>query len=102
MDAELPIFSNVLKPYTLYVDLARFLHYRGSVNSRWIDTFPVSRTVRKDMKDYSVLKSSREALLRKAGFQEGHNIFTSGSLNQALKFQVEGDGKDSSSPGDQN
>jgi len=54
------------------------------------------------MKDYSVLKSSREALLRKAGFQEGHNIFKSGSLNQILKFQVEGDGNESNSPGDQN
>jgi len=54
------------------------------------------------MKDYSVLKSSREALLIKAGFQEDHNIFTSGSLNQTLKFQVEGDGNDSGSPGDQN
>ena len=56
----------------------------------------------KEMKDYSDLKSSREALLRKAGFQEGHNIFNSGSLNQILEFQVEGDGNDSGSPGDQN
>jgi hypothetical protein len=54
------------------------------------------------MKDYSVLKSSREALLRKAGFQEGHNIFNSGSLNQILEFQVEDDGNDTGSPGDQN
>jgi len=54
------------------------------------------------MKDYSVLKSSREALLRKAGFQEGHNIFTRGSLNQKLRFNVEGDGNETGSPGDQN
>ena len=54
------------------------------------------------MKDYSVLKSSREALLKKAGFQEGHNIFNSGSLSQILEFQVEGDGNDTGSSGDQN
>jgi len=54
------------------------------------------------MKDYSVLKSSREALLRKAGFQEDHNIFNSDSLNQILEFQVEGDGDDTGSSGDQN
>jgi hypothetical protein len=54
------------------------------------------------MKDYSVLKSSREALLKKAGFQEGHNIFTSGSLNRILELQVESDGNDTGSPGDQN
>ena len=78
------------------------MHYRNSVNPQWVDIFPISRTVRKGMKDYSVLKSSREALLRKAGFQEDHNIFTSGSLNQTLKFQVEGDGNDSGSPGDKN
>lgn len=78
------------------------MHYKNSVNPQGVDIFPISRTVRKGMKDYSVLKSSREALLRKAGFEEGHNIFTSGSLNQTLKFQVEGDGNDSGSPGDQN
>jgi hypothetical protein len=54
------------------------------------------------MKDYSVLKSSREALLKKAGFQEGHNIFNRGSLNQMHEFQVEGDGNELGSPGDQN
>jgi hypothetical protein len=54
------------------------------------------------MNDYSVLKSSREALLRKAGFQEGHNIFNSGSPDQTLESQVEGDGNDTGSPGDQN
>ena len=54
------------------------------------------------MKDYSVLKSSREALLRKAGFKEDHDVFNNGSLNQILKFQVEGDGNDTGSPGDQN
>jgi len=50
------------------------------------------------MKDYSVLKSSREALLRKAGFQEGHDIFSSGSLHQMPEFHVEGDGKDAAPP----
>lgn len=54
------------------------------------------------MKDYSILKSSREALLKKAGFKEGHNIFNSGALNQIGEMQVEGDGNDSGSPGDQN
>jgi hypothetical protein len=54
------------------------------------------------MKDYSVLKSSREALLRKAGFQEGHNIFARGSLNQTPRSKVEGDGNEPSSPGDPN
>ncbi len=54
------------------------------------------------MKDYSVLKSSREALLRKAGFKEGHNIFTSGRLNQTLRYQVEADGNEAGSSGDQN
>jgi len=54
------------------------------------------------MKDYSVLKSSREALLRKAGFREGHIIFNSGSLRQMPEFQVEGDGNDTGSSGDQN
>jgi len=54
------------------------------------------------MKDYSDLKSSREALLRKAGFQEGHNIFNRSSLNQMLEFQVEGDGNEPGSSGDQN
>ena len=78
------------------------MHNRNSVNPQWVDIFPITRTVCKGMKDYSVLKSSREALLRKAGFQEGHNIFKSGSLNQTLKFQVEGDGNESNPPGDQN
>ena len=55
-----------------------------------------------DMNDYSILKSSREALLKKAGFQEGHNIFDSGSPDQSLEIQVEGDGNDTGSPGDQN
>jgi len=54
------------------------------------------------MKDYSVLKSSRDALLKKAGFQEGHTIFNKGSLNQILEFQVEGAGNEPGSPGDQN
>jgi hypothetical protein len=54
------------------------------------------------MKDYSVLKSSRDALLRKAGFKEGHNIFTSGRLNQTLRNQVERDGNEANPPGDQN
>ncbi len=54
------------------------------------------------MKDYSVLKSSREALLRKAGFKEGHDVFDSGSLIQILESQAEGDGSDNGSPGDQN
>jgi hypothetical protein len=52
------------------------------------------------MKDYSVLKSSREALLRKAGFQEDHEIFSSRSLNHGLEFQIEGEGNDSVSPGE--
>ena len=69
---------------------------------KWVDTFPKAKTLCEDMKDYSVLKSSREALLRKAGFQEGHNIFNRGSLNQILEFQVEGDGNEPGSPGDQN
>ena len=54
------------------------------------------------MKDYSVLRSSREALLKKAGFKEGHNVFNRGSLNQKLEFRVEGDGNEPGSPGDQN
>ena len=54
------------------------------------------------MKDYSVLKSSREALLRKAGFQEDHIIFNRGSIHPSLEFHVEGDGNDTGSPGDQN
>jgi hypothetical protein len=69
---------------------------------QWDDRYPKAKTLCEDMKDYSVLKSSREALLRKAGFQEGHNIFNSGSLNQILEFQVEDDGNDTGSPGDQN
>lgn len=72
-----------------------------AVNPQRVDIFLIARTVREDMKDYSVLKSSREALLRKAGFQEGHIIFNSGSLNQIREFQVEGDGNDSGSHGDQ-
>jgi hypothetical protein len=82
----------------LYVDLARFLHYMGSVNLQWHDTDPKNRTLCESMKDYSVLKSSREALLRKAGFQEGHVIFNSGSLRQMPEFPVEGDGKDVAPP----
>ncbi len=78
------------------------MHYRNSVNPQWVDIFPKVRTVHEEMKDYSVLKSSREALLRKAGFQEGHNIFDSGSLNQTLEFQVVGDRSDPGSPSDQN
>jgi hypothetical protein len=54
------------------------------------------------MKDYSVLQSSREALLRKAGFQEGHNVFDSGALNKILEIQVKGNENDTGSPGDQN
>jgi hypothetical protein len=54
------------------------------------------------MKDYSVLKSSREALLRKAGFQEGHEIFSSGSSTHGLEFQIEAERTDSASPGDKN
>ncbi len=54
------------------------------------------------MKDYSVLKSSREALLRKAGFREGQYVFKSGSLNSIRNMQVEGDRNDTDSPGDQN
>jgi hypothetical protein len=54
------------------------------------------------MKDYSVLKSSREALLKKAGFQEGHKIFNRGSLNQIREFQVERDGNEPGSPDDRN
>ena len=53
------------------------------------------------MKDYSILKSSREALLKKAGFQEGQNVFDSGSLNQTLEFQAEGERNKTGSPGDQ-
>lgn len=69
---------------------------------QWDDRCPKAKMLCEDMKDYSVLKSSREALLRKAGFQEGHKIFNSGSLNQTLEFQVEGDGNDTGSSGDQN
>jgi hypothetical protein len=54
------------------------------------------------MKDYSILKSSREALLRKAGFQEDHTLFNRGSHHSSLEFHVEGDGSDTGSPGDQN
>jgi len=54
------------------------------------------------MNDYSVLKSSREALLRKAGFQEGHNIFNSGSPDQSREVQVEGAGNYSGSPDGKN
>lgn len=72
-----------------------------AVNPQRVDIFLILRTVREGMKDYSDLKSSREALLRKAGFQEGHNIFNSGSLDQIREFQVEGDGNDSASHGDQ-
>ena len=78
------------------------MHHRVSVNPQWVDIFSKARMVREGMKDYSDLKSSREALLRKAGFQEGHNIFNSGSLNRMLELQVEGDRNDSGSPGDQN
>jgi len=54
------------------------------------------------MNEYAVLKSSREALLRKAGFQEGHNIFNSGSPDQSFEVHVEGAGNDTGSPGDKN
>ena len=54
------------------------------------------------MKDYSVLKSSREALLKKAGFQEDQHVFISGSVNQILEIQFERDGDDTGSPGNQN
>jgi hypothetical protein len=67
-----------------------------------VATFPKAKMLCERMKDYSDLKSSREALLRKAGFQEGHNIFNRSSLNQMLEFQVEGDGNEPGSSGDQN
>lgn len=73
----------------------------GSVDLQWDDTDPKDETLCEGMKDYSVLKSSREALLRKAGFQEGHIIFNSGPLRQMPEFQVERDGNDTGSPGDQ-
>jgi len=61
-----------------------------------------TNTLCEDMNDYSVLKSSREALLRKAGFQEGHNIFNSGSPDQSREVQVEGAGNYSGSPDGKN
>ena len=52
--------------------------------------------------DYTVLKSSREALLRMAGFKEGPPLFNTGSLNQIREEQVEGEGRDADSSGDHN
>jgi len=43
------------------------------------------------MKDYAILKSSREALLRKAGYTEDHSIFNSVTLKQMLGFRIESD-----------
>jgi hypothetical protein len=43
------------------------------------------------MKDYAILKSSREALLRKAGYTEDHSIFNSVTLKQMLGFHIESD-----------
>ena len=46
------------------------------------------------MKDYLILKSSREALLKKAGYREDHNIFDSVSFKQMLGFRIENDPDD--------
>jgi len=43
------------------------------------------------MKEYAILKSSREALLRKAGYTEDHSIFNSVTLKQMLGFNIESD-----------
>jgi hypothetical protein len=53
------------------------------------------------MKDYSVLKSSREMLLKMAGYKEGHILFKISSLNRLFEFQVAGAQNDSGSPGNQ-
>jgi len=46
------------------------------------------------MKDYSISKSSREALLRKAGFREDHSIFDAVSFRQMIGFHIENDPND--------
>jgi len=53
------------------------------------------------MKDYAILKSSREALLKKAGYTEGHSIFNSVSLKQMLGFHIESDPDSTGSHGKQ-
>ena len=54
------------------------------------------------MKDYTVLKSSREALLKMAGYDLDHCLFQTKTLNQALEFPDATDQGDSASNGDQN
>ena len=54
------------------------------------------------MKDYSVLKSSREALLKMAGYEEGHILFKTKVLNKKLDFQGAGVQDDSGSHSNQN
>ena len=51
------------------------------------------------MKEYAILKSSREALLIKAGYTEDHSIFESVPLKQMLGFQIENDSEGTISPG---
>jgi hypothetical protein len=53
------------------------------------------------MKDYALLKSSREALLRKAGYSEDHSIFNSVTLKQMLGFHIESDPDGTESHGKQ-
>jgi hypothetical protein len=52
------------------------------------------------MKDYKVLKSSREVLIRMAGFKEGHHLFNTDSRNQIHENLAEDDRRDADSPGE--
>jgi len=55
-----------------------------------------------NMKNYAILKSSREALLKKAGYTEDHSIFNSVALKQMLGFHIESDPDDVGSPAESN
>jgi hypothetical protein len=54
------------------------------------------------MKDYSVLKSSRETLLKMAGYDIGHRLFQTKTPNQAHEFREATVQGDSDSNSDQN
>jgi hypothetical protein len=54
------------------------------------------------MKNYLVLKSNRETLLKMAGYDLGHILFNTKALNQALESRDTTVQNDSASNGNQN